>query len=113
LPDLGEFPVNYRLGLAEGMVIDDRGQIGLIDSFVSDLVDVLLPVPSSHGVPAIADLAAKARSASWITRWRLSPVDPAETIEALHREQQRLGAAMQKALDGLRTAIDPAHRTDM
>jgi hypothetical protein len=113
LPDLGEFPVSYRLGLAEGMVIDYAGQIGLIDSYVSVFVDVLVPVPSSQGVPAIAELAAKARSATWITRWRMSPVNPAKTIEALHREQQRLDVRMQQALDELRAAIDPANRTDM
>jgi hypothetical protein len=113
LPDLGEFPVSYRLGLVEGMVIDDAGQIGLIDSYVPEFVDVLVPVPSSQGVPAMAELAAKARSASWITHWRVSRVDPAKTVEALHREQQRLGAAMQKALDELRDAIDPSNRTDM
>jgi Abortive infection C-terminus len=113
LPDLGEFPVSYRLGLAEGMVIDYAGQIGLIDSYVSVFVDVLVPVPSSQGVPAIAELAAKAKSATWITRWRMSPVNPAKTIEALHREQQRLDVRMQQALDELRAAIDPANRTHM
>jgi Abortive infection C-terminus len=111
-PDLDEFPVSYRLGLVEGMVIDYGGQIGIIDSYVPELVDVLMPVPSSQGVPAIAELAAKARSATWISYWRGSPVDPAKTVEALHREQQRLGAALQKALDELRAAIDPANRTD-
>jgi hypothetical protein len=94
------------------MVIDYGGQIGLIDSYVPEFVDVLVPVPSTQGAPAIAKLAAKARSATWITYWRWSRVDPAKTVEALHREQQRLGAAMQKALDELRAAIDPANRTD-
>jgi len=67
-PDLDEFPASYRLGLVEGMVIDYAGQIGLIDSYVPQLVDALSPVPSSQGVPAIIELAAKARSASWITQ---------------------------------------------
>lgn len=111
-PDLDTFPVSYRLGLVEGMVINDEGRLGLIDSYVSTLVDVLVPVPSSQGIPAIAELATKALSATWITHWRTQPVDPAKTIEVLQNEQQRLDQAMQKALDELRAAIDPANRTD-
>lgn len=111
-PDLDAFPISYRLGLVEGMVVNRAGQIGLIDSYVSDVVDVLVPVPGSQGAPAIADLAAKARSATWITHWRRSPVDPAKTIEALLSEQQRLDTRMQEAFDELRAAIDPANRTE-
>jgi hypothetical protein len=109
-PDLDRFPVDYRLGLAEGMVIDQAGQIGLIDSYASDLIDVLLPVPSSVGVPVIVDLASKARTASWITRWRGNAIDAMKTVGALQGEQRRLSAKMQNAMNELRAALDPANR---
>jgi Abortive infection C-terminus len=111
-PDLVEFPVSYRLGLVEGMVIDYAGQIGLTVPYVKDLVDVLAPVPSSQGVPAIVELAGKAQMATWITSWRGQGVDPVKTIETLQVEQQRVGTDMQKAFDKLRAAIDPANRAD-
>jgi len=81
-PDLVEFPVSYRLGLVEGMVIDYAGQIGLTAPYVEDLIDVLASVPSSQGVPAIVELAGKAQTANWITSWRGQGVDPVKTIES-------------------------------
>jgi len=42
------------------MVIDDAGQLELTAPCVKDLVDVLVPVPRSQGVPPIVDLAGKA-----------------------------------------------------
>jgi hypothetical protein len=110
-PDLTEFPVPYRLGLAEGMLIDYGGHIGLTAPYVEDLVDVLAPVPGPQGVQAITDLASKAESATWITSRRGQTVTPSETIEALDRETRRLDADMQHAFTLLRTAIDPANRT--
>jgi len=112
LPDLAEFPVTYRLGLVEGMVMDYAGQIGLTSPYVKDLVDVLVPVPGTQGVPAIMELAGKVQTATWITSWRGQTVEPAKTIEALEAEQQRVSVDMQTALDRLRAAIDPANRVD-
>lgn len=111
-PDLDRFPVQYRLGLAEGMVFDHAGHIGLIESYVTDFVDVLKPVPSSVGAPFMLDLASNARSASWILRWRGNVVDAMKTVEALQSEQVRLNANMQRAIDDLRAAIDPVSRDD-
>ena len=109
-PDLDFFPVDYRLGLVEGMVIDYGGQIGLIDSYVPRLVDVLAPVPSARAAPVLAELAETARSATWITRWRSSAVDPSATVAALRREAPRLGPEVQPALGELAAALDPATR---
>jgi hypothetical protein len=94
------------------MVIDYAGQLELTAPYVKDLVDVLVPVPSSQGVPAIVELAGKAQTATWITSWRGQGVDPVKTIETLQVEQQRVGTDMQKAFDELRAAIDPANRVD-
>jgi hypothetical protein len=105
--DLNEFPIDFRLGLVDGMVIDRWGQIGLIEPYVARLVDLLAPIPPTRAVPAIRELAAKAEAATWITRWRWSVVEPMKTVEALLREQQRLGQEMQQAVDQLRQAIDP------
>ncbi len=104
--------MSYRLGLVEGMVIDYAGQLELTAPCVKDLVDVLVPVPRSQGVPAIVELAGKAQTATWITSWRGQGVDPVKTIETLQVEQQRVGTDMQKAFDELRAAIDPANRVD-
>jgi hypothetical protein len=77
---------------------------------VPRLVDVLAPVPSARAIPALAELAETARSATWITRWRNSPVDPAATVAALRREQTRLGPEVEPALHDLVSALDPATR---
>lgn len=110
--DLDSFPVDYRLGLVEGMVITYGGQLGLLDSYVPSLVDVLVPVPSTSAAAALNDLAEKAESASWITRWRNSPFDPAATMTALDRERGRLNSKLQPALDRLLAAMDPATAPD-
>lgn len=106
--DLELFPVNYRLGLMEGMVLTYDGRIGLLDSYVPDLVDLLMPVPSTPAIVAVDDLAEKAQSASWITRWRNSPFDSAATVAAFGREQRRLSAELQPALDRLQAAMQLA-----
>jgi hypothetical protein len=109
-PDLDAFPVDYRLGLVEGMVITYGGQIGLIDSYVPWLLDVLAPVPSAEAVPALTELAETARTATWITRWRSSPFDPAATVATLRSDLGRLESKVQPALQTLAAALDPALR---
>ncbi|SDY62502.1 hypothetical protein SAMN05660209_03300 [Geodermatophilus africanus] len=106
--DLDAFPVDYRLGLVEGMVITYGGQLGLLDAYVPRLVDVLTPVPSTRAAAAVNDLAEKADSASWITRWRNGPFDPAATMAALERERRRLSAELQPAVTRLLVAMDAA-----
>lgn len=111
-PDVTAFPVPYRLGLAEGMIFDHTGHIGLTAPYVEDLINVLDSVPGAQSAQAITDLAGKAEAATWITTRRGQAVTPTDTIEALDRETQRLSADTRNAFNLLRTTIDPANRTD-
>ena len=104
-PDLLQFPVDYRLGLFEGMIIDQAGHIGLTVPYVEDLIGVLVPVPTSQAAPAVGEVAEKVRSATWITTWRGQTVDPVATIEALEREAARLERGTVDSLRGLKEAL--------
>ena len=109
-PDLDAYPIDYRLGLVEGMVINYEGQLGLTVHYVDRLVDVLTPIPDSRAVAALDELAKTAKTASWVTRWRGETVDPAATVEALRAAQGRLSPELQESMTTLRTALDPAAR---
>jgi hypothetical protein len=111
-PDLDVYPVDYRLGLVNGMVINSDGQIALTEPYVTRLVDILSPIPGDRAVAAIDELAETAQSASWITRWRGETVDPAATVGALGLAQGRLGPEMQRPMTGLREALDPTARQE-
>ena len=63
-PDLDAYPIDYRLGLVEGMVINYEGQIGLTEHYVARLVDVLAPIPGARAVSAISELADTAKTAT-------------------------------------------------
>src|SRR5260370_24212528 len=95
------------LGLLEGMLLTGGGQIGLTAPYVPTFVSILEPLPPTVAAPKIVDLAARAESATWISRLRWSVVDPLETLNALDREKVRLGVEIQAALDVLCAALDP------
>lgn len=103
--DLSAWPAEYRLGLAEGMVIDRQGRIGLVDHFVPLFVGVLLPVPPKRVTATIKAIISEVESARWIKAWRWIQVDPHEVLATLQEEQLRLPAAVQSAMDDLREAL--------
>jgi hypothetical protein len=112
-PDLDVYPVDYRLGLVNGMIINSDGQIGLTEPYVARLVDILVPIPGDRAVAAVNELAETVQSASWITRWRGETVDPTATVDALGLAQGRLGPEMQRPMTRLREALDPAARQEV
>jgi hypothetical protein len=104
------FPVAYRLGLVDGIVLDGWGQIALMPHVVPWLVTVLASVPPGSAVGALSELAEKSESATWITKWRQSVVDPENTMAALAADKVRLEPNVEAGVDELMAAIDPARR---
>ena len=103
--DLDSYPIDYRLGLAEGMVFTVNGQLGLTAWYVAAFIDILIPVPPNRVAAKLRELADAAESATWINRLRLQPVDPADTLAALDREQARLTTTAREALQQLRSSM--------
>jgi Abortive infection C-terminus len=102
-----DYPVEYRLGLVEGMLLTGGGQIGLTASYVPTFISILEPLPPTVAATKVIDLAVRAESATWITRLRWSGVQPRDTLDALNSEKVRLSTQMQEALDALCAALDP------
>jgi hypothetical protein len=97
-----EFPINYRLGLLEGMLLTAGGQVGLPEFYVSRFVSLVGSLPDPDAEIALRHLAELAKRAPWAKTWRRSTSDsPGVTIAALRSESERLPAAAADAVGAL------------
>jgi hypothetical protein len=55
--DLGDWPIPYRLGVAEGLTLSSAGLLSMDRGWVGTDVDVLLPVPPKQLKAFVTDLA--------------------------------------------------------
>lgn len=105
-----EFPVPYRLGLLEGMLISPGGAIGLTEFYTPRFVDLLGTVPERDAKVLIGDLVQKASAATWPQMWRnTSPVTPTDVVAALREHSQRLPTNLRVPLDELCAALGREH----
>ena len=94
-----EFPLAYRLGLLEGMLVSANGMIALTAFYVPRFVDLLGTVPEQEAAALLNELVLKAGSATWPQLWRkASPVRPSEVVAALRDHAYRLPEALQPPL---------------
>lgn len=97
-----DYPIDYRLGLLEGMLLTADGAIGITDFYASWFVSLLasLPEPDARGV--LERLRQDVVDASWIDTWRGSTrVTPADVVSALRDQGKRLPTGNADAFDSL------------
>jgi abortive infection Abi-like protein len=96
------FPIDYRRGLLEGMLLTAGGNIGLTDSYAPWFVSLLASLPESDAPGLLERLRQDVADARWIDIWRGSThVEPAVVVTALRREGERLPAGYAAAFDSL------------
>ncbi len=97
-----EYPIDYRRGLIEGMLLTDGGLIGLTNYYVSWFVSLLGSLPEEDARALLVHLSETVPGVAWLETWRGSTsVEPAEVIESLRAEGNRLPDGMVEAFDTL------------
>ena len=76
-----EFPVEYRVGLLKGMLLDAGGRIGLTVWQVQRFASLLQSLPDVRAKQLLPQMSEEVRDATWIETWRTSTViDPHEVV---------------------------------
>ncbi|MEU4607539.1 abortive infection family protein [Kribbella sp. NPDC023972] len=97
-----DYPIDYRLGLLEGMLLTAGGAIGLTDSYAPWFVSLLASLPEPAATDLLEHLRQDVIDAPWIGTWRRSKdVTPVNVVAALREEGTRLPAGYADAFDDL------------
>lgn len=96
-----EYPVDYRNGLLEGMMLTDDGAVGLTDFFAPRFVSLLASLPESAARCVLHKLQRDVTDAPWQTTWRGSTSSPADLISGLTRERVMLQGPILEDFDEL------------
>ncbi|GAA1025655.1 hypothetical protein GCM10009557_00410 [Virgisporangium ochraceum] len=97
-----EYPVDYRRGVLEGMLLTGGGFIGLTDFYASRFVSVLSSLPEREIQSVLESLRESVTGASWIDTWRgTTKVKPADVVSALQSEVARLPSECAEAFQSL------------
>ena len=97
-----DYPIDYRLGLLEGMLLTAGGTIGITDSYAPWFVSLLASLPEPDARDLLEHLRQDVVDASWIATWRGSKhVTPADVVSALHDQRKRLPTGYADAFDAL------------
>lgn len=101
-----DYPIAYRRGLLEGMLLNSAGQIGLPEFYAPRFVSLLGSLPDREATAAAQHLSTLAAQAPWAENWRGSAsAKPSEVIEALRTEGSRLTPVAATGLGGLCEAL--------
>lgn len=101
-----DYPIAYRRGLLEGMLLNPAGQVGLPDFYAPRFVSLLGSLPDRDATDVVAHLSTLAEQAPWAENWRGSTnVKPSEVLDALRAEGARLTAGAAKGLGSLCDAL--------
>lgn len=104
-----DYPLAYRSGLMEGMLLTGGGSIGLTDYYAQWFVSLLASLPEKDAQEVMERLSEDVASASWIATWRgSSPVEPHEVLAALDAESGRLPPTHAQAFQGFRDGLSAA-----
>lgn len=111
---LDAYPLAYRQGLLEGMLLAAEGRVGLTDFYAKWFVSLLAALPEEEANDTMSQLAAKVDGADWIATWRRdTEVKPESVLEALRREGLRLQKGHASSFeDLLRTLADAVARSE-
>jgi hypothetical protein len=95
-----EYPIDYRKGLIEGMLLTGGGSIGLTTFYVSWFVSLLGSLPEPDARELLERLGAAAATAPWMEKWRGSTiVEPSAVVATLRAEGERLPDGLSSAFD--------------
>lgn len=100
-PRLDDWPSAYRLGLAEGFLLNWAGQIDLNLSTAKALVEVVEPVPVEDAASVFEELTAKLNLATWTPHWRSRRREAEAVVEVIGSASSRVGAKHATALSRL------------
>ena len=100
-PRLDDWPAAYRLGLAEGFLLNWAGQIDLDGYSAKALVEVVEPVPVDEAASAIEELTEKLSSATWTPHWRRARIEAEAVVGVIGSASSRVGSKHATALSGL------------
>lgn len=97
-----EYPIDYRRGLLEGMLLTGGGSIGLTDFYAPWFVSLLSSLPEREVQSALECLRDSVIGAPWIGKWRgATKVKPADVVSALQSEGERLPSGYGEAFQAL------------
>jgi hypothetical protein len=109
--DLEPWPAAYRLGLIEGIMIDEWGNISLREQLVEPLIKILRPVPVADAKQALAELASLIPDAPWVVRASFTnpvPLPPVAILNDLRSRTGELQPTMVSSFEELLTALGHA-----
>lgn len=111
---LDAYPLAYRQGLLEGMLLAAEGTVGLTDFYAKWFVSLVAALPEDEANDTLSQLAAKVDGADWIATWRgNTAVKPESVLDALRREGSRLQARHASSFEELiRRLSDAAARSE-
>jgi len=97
-----DYPIDYRRGLLEGMLLTAGGAVGLTDFYAPWFVSLLSSLPEPDARSVLQRLREDVVDAPWIDTWRGSThVKPGDVVSALRTEGKRLPSGYADAFDGL------------
>ncbi len=97
-----EYPIDYRCGLVEGMLLTGGGHVGLTTYYVPWFVSLLASLPEGDARALLVRLSDVVPGTPWLETWRGSTaVEPAEVVASLRVEGSRLPAGIADAFDSL------------
>lgn len=97
-----DYPIDYRRGLLEGMLLTTGGAIGLTDFYAPWFVSLLSSLPDVDAQTVLQSLRDDVADAPWLETWRAAtPVRPTDVVSALRAERKRLPPANVDAFDAL------------
>jgi hypothetical protein len=94
------FPIDYRRGLIEGMLLTGGGSIGLTTYYASWFVSLIGSLPEPDADELLERLGAAVVGAPWVEKWRGSAtVEPTAVVAALRAEGERLPSGLSDAFE--------------
>lgn len=95
-----EYPIDYRRGLIEGMLLTGGGSIALTTYYASWFVSLLRSLPEQDAQVLLERLETEVAGVPWLEKWRGSTsIEPAEVVATLKSEGERLPAGLSEAFE--------------
>ncbi|GAA1955219.1 hypothetical protein GCM10009798_13060 [Nocardioides panacihumi] len=103
-----EYPVGYRCGVLEGMLLHSDGEIGLTNAHAPLFVSVFGSLPEGAARELAAGLRTRVVDAAWIDTWRGSPLvnAPTDVTATLRAEGAQLDGSHVEAFGELLASLD-------
>lgn len=88
------YPIDYRRGLLEGMLLNYGGAVGLPEFYAPRFVSLVASLPEGDAAETLEHLRTAVAGAPWSDSWRgTTQIEPPAVITTLRNESGRLGPA--------------------